>query len=206
VSLEQSRWSSVSSRPLRMLSNFFPSFGPFDAAITIASPSVKGEPRLDGDTVAFNVEFIESTTGRSKLDQCRSEIQLAQDKYASTSQPVERPSNSQQIVADAFRVPLRQYGGQASLWRQCIKRVAPPVSFNLPAIPNTTQQQTTFVVCIGEYPNACRGATWLACGASASTWAQNTHPAECKKVVEKTLSDVAGNKCGYATVQVTCSQ
>jgi hypothetical protein len=186
---------------------FFPSLGPFDAAITIASPSVKGEPRLDGGIVELHVEFIEYTTGRSTLTQCRSEIQLAQDKYESTSQPVERPSNSQQIVEDAFRVPLKQYGGQASLWRQCIKRVALPVSFNLPAIPNTAQQQTTYVVCIGEYPNACRGnATWLPCGTNASRWAQNAHPSECKKVAENTLSDVSGNRCGYATVQVTCSQ
>ena len=88
---------------------FFPEIGPFDAAITIANPSVKGEPKLlSGGTVEMHVEFIESTTGRSKLERCYSEVQMAQDKYVSTSQPVQRPSNSQQVVEEAFLVPLKE--------------------------------------------------------------------------------------------------
>src|SRR5580704_16889904 len=56
---------------------FFPEIGPFDAAITIANPSVKGEPKLlSGGTVEMHVEFIESTTGRSKLEQCYVLIRL----------------------------------------------------------------------------------------------------------------------------------
>lgn len=197
--------------------NVFPQIGPFDAAITIASPSVMGNPQLtqrafNGGTiesaVELNVQFIETTSGRSKLDRCYSELQLSQSKYPSMSQPVQRPSDSQQLVEETFFVPQKQYGGQATLWRQCIRRVAQPTAFSLPSLQDMSkQQQTTYVVCIGEYQRACGGnAIWLGCGSNASKWAQSAHPAECKNVKEQTLSDVSGNKCGYATVQVSCSQ
>ena len=192
----------------------FPQIGPFDAAITIANPSVIGDSKLtqkafDRGTVEpaveLQVQFIETTTGRSKLDQCYSELQLSQNKYPSTSQPLQRPSDSQQVVDEKFFLPQKQYGGQATLWRRCIRRVAQPTAFNLPSLQDVSkQQQTTYVVCIGEYQRACGGnATWLGCGSNASKWAQQAHPAECKNVKEQTLSDVGGNKCGYATVQVT---
>jgi hypothetical protein len=195
----------------------FPQIGPFDAAITIANPLVIGEPKptqksFNGGAVEpaveLHVEFIETTTGRSKLDQCYSELQLAQNQYPSTSPPVQRPSDSQQVVDDIFVVPQNQYGGQATLLRLCIRRIAAPVPLNLPVLQDVThQQQTTYVVCIGQYQRACGStATWLGCGSNASKWAQSAHPAECKKVKEQTLSDVAGNQCGYATIQVTCSQ
>src|SRR5215471_3011962 len=75
------------------LQSIFPQIGPFDAAITIASPTVIGNPKqtqrvFNGGppepAVELHVQFIETTTGRSKLDQCYSELQLAHSKYPST--------------------------------------------------------------------------------------------------------------------------
>ncbi|MGX5828547.1 hypothetical protein [Mesorhizobium sp. 43Arga] len=196
---------------------FFPQIGPFDASITISNPTVLGGPKITTKTfdggasepaVELSVEFIEATTGHSQLDDCYSELVLSQTKYPSTSKPVQRPSNSTQVVDETFYVPQKQYGGQATLLRQCIRRVAPPIPVNLPGLPVLiAQQQTTYVVCVGEYSQACRGnATWLPCGSDPSVWAKKNHPAECKNVAAVTLSDVSGNKCGYATVQVTCTQ
>jgi hypothetical protein len=195
---------------------FLPQIGPFDALITISNASVEGNPKLTQKAFAggamqpaveLAVQYIEVTTGRSKLDQCYSEIQLGENRYPSTSIPVQRPSDSQQLVTETFFVPQTQYGGQATLWRQCIRRVATPIPLNLPALQDTTtQQQTTYVVCIGEYQKACGSSTtWLGCGANASKWAQNAHPAQCKTAKEQVLSDVGGNQCGYATIQVTCT-
>ena len=191
----------------------FPQIGPFDAAITIANPSVIGDPKLtqkafDRGTVEPAVELqVPVYRDDDGTLEARSVLQrasvVAEQIPLHVTAPAESPSDSQQVVDEKFFLPQKQYGGQATLWRRCIRRVAQPTAFNLPSLQDVSkQQQTTYVVCIGEYQRACGGnATWLGCSSNASKWAQQAHPAECKNVNEQTLSDVGGNKCGYATVQ-----
>jgi hypothetical protein len=203
----------------------FPDFGPFDASLAVQIPIVKGDPKLmagiksgSEPSVEFHVEFIETNTGRSKLDQCYSEVQLGRSKYRSASRPTQVPGNSQQVTEEVFSVPAEQYSGQAVLWRACIRRVATPIGFNLPPLekqqavvpengaspPELPRQVATYVVCIGEHQQACGGnAAWLNCGGDPTAWAKVRHP-ECQNPTVQQLSSVSGNKCGYATFLITC--
>ena len=65
-----------------------------------------------------------------------------------------------------------------------------------------------FSVCVGEFSQQCRAGNntaWVPCGTDITNWARTNHPSECVNVKSQTLSSVSGNRCGYTTIQVTCS-
>lgn len=200
------------------LQAIFPQIGPFDAAITLSGVVAKSQPvvvqrKFEGDStvpaVSLVIEFVETTTGRSKVSGCFSELLVGQKSYRSNSDPVDRPADSQNVVEETFHLPQAQYGGQAALRRRCVRRIAPAVAVDLPPLPAPAKppERTSYVVCIGERREACGGtATWLPCYSSASQWAKTSYPAQCTSVSERLLSDVRGNKCGYATFEVTCTR
>lgn len=205
---------------INFLQFLFPQLGPFDASITIASPSVVGRPRLsqkafDGGrsepAVELKIEYVEIVTGRSQLKHCYSELQLERTRYPASSTPVQRPSNFHELIDEVFFLPQKHYGGQATLWRRCTGRVAGPIALDLPALQSPTiptqDERLTRLVCIGEHQRVCGPNTvWLSCGSSASNWAQKTFPNACRNVREDRLSSVGGNRCGYSVVQVICTQ
>lgn len=205
------------------IQQIFPQIGPFDASISISDLRVVGGPvakekSFDGQpserSVELHIAFAEYITGKSKLSECYSEMMLGQGTYRSTTEPVDRPADSQNWLEETFVVPASRYGGQATIARQCVRRLALSKAFDLPPfVPDepppvdSAPQQTSYVVCIGEHREICGGsATWLSCGSVASDWARSAHPTECRKVSERKLSDFGGNRCGYATFAVTCTQ
>jgi hypothetical protein len=69
--------------------------------------------------------------------------------------------------------------------------------------PSTSPRETTYLVCIGEYPNRCgAGTKFLPCGSDAKTWARSQP--NCGNPNIRILSDISGNQCGCATILVTC--
>jgi hypothetical protein len=85
--------------------------------------------------------------------------------------------------------------------------VTPPaVAVSPPVTPDgTIRSNQAFEVCVGEKREGCpTSATWLPCGTDVIYWAKNTYHDLCQTITQETLSDLPGNKCGYATVRVKC--
>jgi hypothetical protein len=157
----------------------------------------------------LNVEYVEEKTGPSTLRECRPELKL-QDVY----QPQSWPSRSHTIsdpaqakYSDIFVVRRDQYAKEGSLRMVCERRITGWVQFSLPEVIGINKTlRSTYYVCSGEYREACGGnAAWIPCGGNPIAWAKGAHPNECVKAEFKKISDVGGNRCGYATFEVTCS-
>jgi hypothetical protein len=59
-----------------------------------------------------------------------------------------------------------------------------------------------YKVCKGEYEGSCRPHdAYISCDATVEAWATRT----CTKFGVGVLSDVSGNRCGYALYDVTCT-
>ena len=94
--------------------------------------------------------------------------------------------------------------------------VTPPeVAVSPPVTPDGTirsnealiRSNQAFEVCVGEKREGCpTSATWLPCGTDVSYWAYHTYHDLCRAITTQTLSDLPGNKCGYATVRVKCGR
>jgi hypothetical protein len=65
--------------------------------------------------------------------------------------------------------------------------------------------QATYFLCIGEYRGSCGSTDWVNCGTDMQAYVKNAHPDVCVYVKATRLSDVSGNKCGYATYKFDCS-
>jgi hypothetical protein len=57
-------------------------------------------------------------------------------------------------------------------------------------------------VCVGEYEGSCPPHDVFVGCSNPNVWAANA----CIKFTSVKLSDVSGNKCGYALFQIACSQ
>ncbi|QKD03519.1 hypothetical protein [Mesorhizobium loti] len=59
-----------------------------------------------------------------------------------------------------------------------------------------------YKICIGEIAEKCPSETiHLACGTDEQAWAKS----KCQSFGTNKISDVGGNKCGYAVIDVTCT-
>lgn len=191
----------------------FPFWAPFDASIVIRDIRVEkaiptdakfGGPS-DEPAAELDIEYVEEKTGPSTLRECRPELKL-QDVYsAQRSQTISDPTHAK--ISDKFLVRRAHYSKEGSLRMVCERRITGWTAFNLPEITGVNRpEKTTFHLCQGQYREACGGTpNWIPCEGNAVAWAKNTHPKECISVALTKLSDVGGNRCGYATFQVTCS-
>jgi hypothetical protein len=155
------------------------------------------------------VEFIEEKSGASTLEICRPELKL-QDVYNAESWPTHKRTlfgTRHEREFDTFVVRRDQYGKEASLRVVCDGRITEWRSFPLPIITGlNTPKFVNLTACVGEYRNACGGtANFIPCGENVENWVKTTYPKECVKVVARKVSDVGGNKCGYATFEISCS-
>jgi hypothetical protein len=94
-------------------------------------------------------------------------------------------------------------------WRELIGFIASGVAalagaawaaftyFNKPA----STLEATYQVCVGQYQERRPPNTvFLPCGVSVAAWATK----ECDQYTAARISDVSGNKCGYAVTQIKC--
>jgi hypothetical protein len=195
----------------------FPWFAPFDASISIRDVRVtKASPTqkvFDGPSpepaMEVQIEWVQDKTGPSKLTECRPELTL-HDEYSGNKwprQPETISDPTQEKVFETFVVRKEHYTTEGAFRVICDKRVTPLQVVKLPeALVPPKPQTASYFVCTGEYREACGGAqTWLPCYTNVEAWAKSQHPVECVNVKLKTLSDVGGNRCGYATIQVSCT-
>ncbi|MGD9884686.1 MAG: hypothetical protein AB7F22_30570 [Reyranella sp.] len=105
----------------------FPSLAPFDASISLANARPIPNPTLtqkafEGSTpepaVQFSIEYLESTTGHSKLEPCHTELALAGSTYKAAPERPTKP-NVQEMEREVFVVRQNEYAGEASV-RQMI--------------------------------------------------------------------------------------
>jgi len=67
--------------------------------------------------------------------------------------------------------------------------------------PPVSQIEATYQVCVGQYQDKCPPNTvFLPCGVSVAAWAKK----ECDQYTAVRISDVGGNRCGYAVTQIKC--
>jgi predicted acylesterase/phospholipase RssA len=198
----------------RAFPTVLPFWAPFDASIAIRDVRVANvsllAARADSTVPAAQIqlEFVQVKTGPSTLKECVSELRLKDVFKPQPDDPEAIEEEAQAVVQRTFFVPKDQYANEGSLRMVCARRVTDWSAFQLPRTAGiNTPTVKTFLVCMGEFQQACgSGVAWAPCGSDAAIWAKSTHPAECVNVGNITkLSDVGGNRCGYATFQVTCS-
>jgi hypothetical protein len=82
------------------------------------------------------------------------------------------------------------------LYADCIVRIIPQIASTSPPV-----ETRTYKVCTGEYERACQlHDVYLYCGQSVEAWAS----ARCTSHRVRRLNTYGGNKCGYATDEITC--
>lgn len=191
----------------------FPFWAPFNANISVRDLRIlKAEAtqtRIAGATpetaVKVDVEYIEEKTGPSTLRHCLPELRL-QNVYKSINPPKDIKEETQQKATDTFIVRKDDYSKDAFFQMVCERRVTSWQPLQLPEVEGINKPViNTYSLCTGEYREAC-GATanWAPCYTNVENWAKTAHPAECVRVQLKQLSSVSGNRCGYATYQITC--
>jgi hypothetical protein len=193
-----------------------PFWAPFDASILVRDIRVEKVVPIENSSngtvpqpgAEIHLEYVEEKSGTSTLRECHPELKL-QDVYQSQtwprSQTITDPTQAK--LSDTFVVPREQYAKEGSLRMVCERRITGWQTFQLPEVAGINKAVvTTYNVCLGEYREACGGTpNWIPCSGNVAAWAKSAHPAECVSVDYKKLSDVSGNRCGYATFQVTCS-
>jgi hypothetical protein len=198
---------------------FIPFLAPFDASILVRDIRVPKatltESTFNSSTavpaVDLDIEYVEEKTGASRLNACHTELEL-EEVYLPAAWPSQSHVISEQtqaIITDKFIVRREHFAESGALRIVCDKRVTSWKAFALPHIAGAKKPETTtYHVCRGEHQSGC-GATpnWVPCSTEdIAGWVKRTHPAECVKVEEpKRISDVKGNRCGYATFRVRCS-
>jgi hypothetical protein len=169
-----------------------PFWAPFDASITIrdirVAKVISVDAKVDGSTTTpaaqVQIEFVEEKTGPSPLNACLPELKLQDVFKPRPEQPQTITKETQAIVLSTFLVPEDQYGKDGSIRVMCERRVTGWSAFTLPETIGINKPEiVTYMVCSGEYSQACGGnIAWVPCYADIGNWAKTTHPAECVNV------------------------
>jgi hypothetical protein len=200
----------------KTLSGWFPGFlGPFDADISIrdvrVTKSVLMQQSFDGSpaesAVDSKIEYLEVKSGNSPLKDCHTQVLMGSDY--DQDKDFRKPETvfgiTKALQTDRFVFRKKDYAKQGKIRMICDRGYAEPVTFDLPSLPGTGVN-SHYLVCIGEYPNACgSNVVWQPCGSDVTVWAKREHTKECASIDYKKLSDVSGNHCGYATFDVSCT-
>jgi hypothetical protein len=209
--------SAVAGALVALASNFprlLPFLAPFDASISLRDihnvRASKVEPTgHEGLGVDITLEYILDKTGPSTLRDCRLGLLLSQETFQTISDRSQTMTDAkQENQAASFQVKADKYGSNASILMTCEGRVSNVLPVQLPDVVGINKSiASTFLLCIGEYPAACSGSpNWAPCEDTVSSWAKRSHPKECAGAVNyRKISDVGGNKCGYARFEVTCA-
>jgi hypothetical protein len=192
----------------------FPFLAPFDASITLRDVhsvhATKVEPTGPaGPAVDITIEYILDKSGPSTIRNCRLGLLLTQETFQTITDRSQTITDVRQENQSAsFQVDANKFGSNASILMTCEKRVSNVLPVQLPDVAGINKSiASTFLLCIGEYQAACGGApNYAPCEDTVSSWAKRSHPKECAGAVNyRKISDVSGNKCGYAKFEVTCS-